>query len=184
MPEIAPGSHICLLYSNHADALVDVFEFLAQAVRSAGRASFFGVETTGEEVIDRMERCGCARHEVEACVSFSAAESAYAPGGTFRVDRMLDVLRHSYVDAKAQASGPLHITGEMSWALVEGRTSRADLVAYEHAVNSVVRENPLSAICQYDASRWEPEFLVDIMSAHPYLLVDGMLVASPHFQYD
>lgn len=71
----------------------------------------------------------------------------------------------------------------MEWVLDLESGQKKELIAYEQAVNHVCKSHPFSAICQYDANRFEPDFLVEVMRAHPYVIIDGMITPSPFFEH-
>lgn len=179
--EIPAGTHMCLIHSDRAAALRDVAAFLAHALRNDGHAHYFAVEGSRDELAPELARCGCVGAEADARLLFSRSSDVYTPDGRFVRGRMLGLLADTYEADRARRPGPIHYTGEMAWALEPGVVSGDELVRYEDEVNAVCARHPFSAVCQYDAACFEPELLSAIMRVHPYMLVDGMVVPSPHF---
>jgi hypothetical protein len=172
---------MCLIHSDRTAALRDVAAFIAHALRNDGRAHCFTPDGSSAEIAPELARCGCGPELVAGNLDTGRSSDVYAPDGRFDPSRMLRVLADTYGADRAVRPGPVHYTGEMAWALEPGVTTTEDLISYERSVNDVCALHPFSAVCQYDAARFEPELLSAIMRVHPYMLVDGMVVPSPHF---
>lgn len=182
--EVPPGTHMCLIFSDHEAARRDIGTFLAQAVANKGHAQYFACCTGTDEILASVVRCGCKPEQVEAAVEISAADEIYTPNGVFDKDAMKQRLAAAYCAHRKGCTGPVHYTGEMEWALDHDDAVRKQLVLYEKEVNDICRAHGFSAVCQYDASKFEPEMLIEVMKAHPFLLVDGMVLRSPYFDSD
>ncbi len=179
MKQVPSGTHMCLIYSNRDSAKADVFDFLRQAIADDGQAHYFANGSGPDEVIAGVARGDIARDRALSQMQISNITDVYLAGGRFEKDRMLALLAETYRDSKTAFPGPCHFTGEMDWATNQDDECLEDLVAYEREVNHVCAEHPFSAICQYDATRFEPEFLYQIVQAHPFLLIDGMIIPNP-----
>jgi hypothetical protein len=182
--EVPPGTHMCLIFSDHEAARRDIGTFLAQAVANKGYAQYFASCTRADEVIASVIRCGCKPEQVAAAIEVSPADAVYTPGGVFDKDVMKERLAATYQKHRQNCAGPVHYTGEMEWALRHDEATKKQLVVYEREVNAVCKTHGFSAVCQYDASKFDAEMLIEVMKAHPFLLVDGMVLRSPYFDSD
>jgi hypothetical protein len=81
-------------------------------------------------------------------------------------------IREGYVGAR--------VAGEMSWAK-RGRPGSEKLAEYECRINVLVRTVPTTAVCQYDAQRFDGATLYDILSVHPMMIVHGQVVSNPYY---
>lgn len=179
---IPAGTHMCLIYSSKAEVMQELADFLTQSIKDGGIAHYFHMENKPDAVLDKVRACGCDDHAIDGGVSLHSALSVYAPDGAFDKDQMLETLTGTYLDDRQTHSGSIHYTGEMEWALDPEIQHREQVIAYEQAVNEVCKTHPFSAICQYDANKFDPDFLFKVMQAHPFLLVDGMITPSPLYQ--
>lgn len=69
-------------------------------------------------------------------------------------------------------------SGEMSWAL-RGVPGSERLTEYEALINTIVREYPTTAVCQYDARRFDGATLFDVLAVHPMMIIRGQVVRNP-----
>lgn len=182
MQYVEPGTHMCQIFSDHPAALTEVVDFLKQAIRDNGSAYYFSNGTPREHLFESVVSSGVDSTGVQTHLHVSAITDSYIPDGRFDKDRMLGTLKQSYLNSKSVRPGACHFTGEMDWALDGDIPGIEDLLDYEAEVNHVCKEHPFSAVCQYDATRFEPEFLYRIVQAHPYLLIDGMVIPNPDFR--
>jgi hypothetical protein len=93
---------------------------------------------------------------------------------------MLDVLRgfHGTMLEDGHAGG--RVSGEMSWAL-RGIPGSDRLMEYEALVNGVLATHPVTAICQYDARRFDGQLIFDVLKVHPMMIVNGQVVRNPYY---
>jgi hypothetical protein len=68
----------------------------------------------------------------------------------------------------------------MTWAK-RGHPGSENLVEYESRVNVLMRTVPVSALCQYDARRFDGATLYGILSVHPMMVVHGRVVRNPYY---
>jgi hypothetical protein len=124
------------------------------------------VELLGD---DRPERLAATR-----------AQETYCPDGRFLPDRMLETLRDFDRTIHEDGLTGGRVSGEMSWAL-RGLPGSDRLPEYEALVNDVLEEHPITAICQYDARRFDGGTLFDILKVHPMMIVGGQVVRNPYY---
>jgi hypothetical protein len=80
-----------------------------------------------------------------------------------------------------QTGACLRITGEMTWALSPNIKGVENLVEYEARLNPLIEQKNWIAICQYDANKFDPELLFDIVQVHPMMLVRGQVIHNPYY---
>jgi hypothetical protein len=52
---------------------------------------------------------------------------------------------------------------------------------YEALVNKVLETHPVTAICQYDADRFDGETILRCLEVHPYMIIRGQVVHNPFY---
>ena len=55
------------------------------------------------------------------------------------------------------------------------------LLEYESRVSLLLREHPVTAVCQYDARCFSGAMIMDILKVHPMMVVRGSVVHNPFF---
>jgi hypothetical protein len=180
--DIAPGTHACLVYADDESRRRSVAAFLAFALQRDGCARYFETEDAGAWLTAALLDAGVEADALEGDrLTRTRAREVYLPEGRFVSQRMLERLRELHGDLAERCSGPIHISGEMGWALDAAAVDAEALIDYERRVNGVVAHHPLSAVCQYDATAFAPALIYEVVRVHPYLIVDGVVV--PNGQY-
>ncbi len=52
---------------------------------------------------------------------------------------------------------------------------------YEARVNEISTTHPLTPICQYDANLFDGATILDVLKAHPMMIVHGQIVQNPYY---
>jgi len=177
-----PGSHMCLLYDDDADRRRLIGSFLAAGVRTGDRVAYFVDTVTPADARSWLRELGLELPEDDQDDRFTlaAAEPTYCPEGVFVPERMLNALRDFHVGAVAGGYAGGRVSGEMSWAL-RGIPGSERLVEYESRVNALLVEHPVTAICQYDARRFDGTTLFEVLRVHPMMIVRGQVVRNPYY---
>jgi len=66
----------------------------------------------------------------------------------------------------------------MTWSK-RGHAGSENLAEYGGRLNAAVRAVPTTAVCQYDAQRFDGARLYDILRVHPMMIVHGQVVMNP-----
>jgi hypothetical protein len=175
------GTHMCFIYDSESDRDRTMAQFLIAGVERGERVAYFA-DREMETVLEWLAAAGLATatDSLTGRVQLSVAESVYCPGGYFDPEIMLDGLRRfgSETDASGYPGG--RITGEMAWALRELPGSER-LIEYEAKVNNVLPGTGLTAICQYDAARWDGGTILNVLRVHPMMVVRGHVLQNPYY---
>jgi hypothetical protein len=118
--------------------------------------------------------------DIDAAFTAAYAQKTYCPDGTFIPDRMLATLRDFYDQSVDQGYPHCRVSGEMGWALKKLPGSDR-LMEYESLVNRVVTTHPVTAVCQYDANRFDGATILKCLEVHPYMIVHGLVVHNPYY---
>jgi hypothetical protein len=110
--------------------------------------------------------------------SFLQAEQTYCPDGTFQVERMIDTLAQAHHRSIREGYVGARLSGEMTWSK-RGHAGSENLAEYECRINILVRTVPATAVCQYDAQRFDGARLYDILRVHPMMIEHGQVVMNP-----
>lgn len=176
------GTHMCMIHAGSRKAAETIIDFLTYAIHEQGTSHYFRHSSEAADIHNRLMGGGCGADTLHSQFSLYHSSEVYMKGGAFDVARMLDALSETYDRSLAAHSGPVHISGEMEWAACESTSTRKALIEYEHRVNHVCQHKPFSAICQYNTDQFSPEFLAEIVAAHPFLVVEGMIIPSPTYR--
>lgn len=176
-----PGTHMCLIYDDDDERRRIIAKFIAAGLQTGEKVAYFVDTLTPADARAWLRELGVPVPADGAdAFSVSQAETAYCPDHCFVPAQMLAALRdfHRRVEEGGYPAG--RVSGEMSWAL-RGIPGSERLTEYEALVNNVLVEHPLTAICQYDARRFDGATLFDVLRVHPMMIVRGQVVRNPYF---
>lgn len=52
---------------------------------------------------------------------------------------------------------------------------------YEARVSLLLRDHPVTAVCQYDARAFDGAVIMDVLKVHPLMVIRGAVVHNPFF---
>ncbi|MCC7373560.1 MAG: MEDS domain-containing protein [Verrucomicrobiales bacterium] len=176
------GTHMCLIYSDEAERRESIGRYLALGLADRESVSYFADTTSEEEIqswLDMISR-EASSGVTAADIKVHSAESVYCPNGRFDPDEMLERLGGCYQTAVASGRAGARVSGEMTWAL-KGIPGSHRLIEYEAKINLHVEKFPTTAVCQYDARRFDGATLLEVLRVHPMMIVRGQIVRNPYY---
>jgi len=176
------GTHMCYVFNDDDERLEMIAKFVESGVRENEMVGYFSDLLPPDEARARLRAAGA---ELPAStddrrLAIQPALATYCPSGRFEPAQMLDRLRTMYSSSMAEGYAGARATGEMTWAL-RGVAGSDRLIEYEALINTVVKEHPTTAICQYDARRFDGGTLFDVLSVHPMMVIRGQVVRNPYY---
>jgi hypothetical protein len=175
------GSHMCFVYDSEEERRRVMAKYLAAGVDTGERVAYFA-DPGVEEALHWLAEAGVAAATAESReqVHVSAAQGVYCPDGHFSPEAMFDTLRGFRSEADEAGYSGGRVSGEMAWAL-RGVPGSERLLEYEAGVTPVLSESGITAICQYDAGRWDGATILHILRVHPMMVVRGQVVENPYY---
>ena len=55
------------------------------------------------------------------------------------------------------------------------------LLEYESRISILLRDRPVTSICQYDANEFDGATIMDVLKVHPKMIVNGAVINNPFF---
>lgn len=178
------GTHICYLYNDdeerrrilplfarHALLEHECCNYVADVADDAGLA----------RVMDELD-LRSAELGLSGRIEIATTSEGYFPDGHFDPDAMLARLRASYQRCIAAGHAGARFSGEMSWAL-RGIPGADRIIECESRINELVKEAPVTVMCQYDLRQFDGATMFDVMSVHPVMVVGGHILRNPFYQH-
>lgn len=173
------GTHMCYIFNDDDERRRLMGKFLKSGLSAGERVGYSSDTITPDELIASLEALGVpAKDLLGDQLHVSEAETTYCDDNGFNPERMLSKLRNFYTHSLDCGFCGARITGEMSWALRKPGCEEK-LLAYERDVGALLKEFPVTAICQYDARLFGGAALFEAICVHPLLLVRGQVVKNP-----
>lgn len=175
------GTHMCHIFSDEDEQGEVISRYVASGLASGEQACYFADALSVDETRARLARLGVPIPEPgDPGLVVAPAVDMYCPDGTFVPDRMLANFPIVYGAGRAAGFEGVRATGEMSWA-TRGMPGSERLIEYESRINTVVRETPLTAVCQYDARLFDGATLFEVLIVHPVMIVRGRISRNPYY---
>ncbi len=176
------GLHICQIYNNEEERHNTLVNFIISGIDGGAKTSCFSDKETESSLSALFQDIGISYKEVQHSGDFSLSKTGemYFKDGIFEPDRLIKSLTRFCEESTQQNHAGARVIGEMT-PDIEYIKGGSRLMEYESKVNKLVRKNPLTAVCQYDAREFDGATLMDILKVHPYMIVRGSIVHNPYF---
>ena len=173
---------MCYIYNDDDERHVVGSKFVESGISGGEEVHYLCHGPKGETLEAALQRLGVELPPGGAAgiLRLAQALDVYCPDRTFIPERMLDTLRETYLASIENGYTGSRVTGEMGWAL-EGLPGTDRLIEYESMVNTVVAKYPCTALCQYDARRFDGATLFHVLAVHPAMVVRGQVVRNPYY---
>lgn len=176
------GTHMCLIYSSEEERTKIITLFVESGLKSGDKVGYFTDKTSPEEITDWLHKKEIKLPDPDRSnqLTITSTEDTYFPEGKFVPEETLEVLRSYYINACEEHFPSVRVSGEMSWAL-KGIPGSEHLMEYESKANEVFKQFPITAICQYDANKFDGATILKCLKVHPYMIVRGQIVKNPFY---
>ncbi|WP_291992560.1 MEDS domain-containing protein [Candidatus Accumulibacter sp. ACC003] len=180
--DLPAGLHICQIFSTDEDRLDAVLKFLRSGLEAGERVACF---------TDKLDDARLASYLAENCLSLdeqtnsgafskTSAGEVYFADGRFDPDRLLGLLQQFHQGSVADGFPAARVIGEMMADVL--RLAGVDrLLEYEARVSVLLREHPITAVCQYDANAFDGATIMQVLKVHPLMVIRDAVVHNPFY---
>ena len=172
LQDLEPGDHLCCIYETEQEHRAVLTPFLTDGLHTGEKVLYIVDAHTAETVMKylRDEGADADRYVAKGQFSILTSDAAYMQTGVFDPQGMISLLQAETEAALAEGYSALRVTGEMTWAL-RGLPGSERLIEYETLLNDFLPSSRCLAICQYDARRFTPDVLLNVLRTHPIAVV-------------
>ncbi|MGZ4663560.1 MAG: MEDS domain-containing protein [Mycobacteriaceae bacterium] len=176
------GTHLCTIYSGPAERDRVRFAFRWEGRLRGDRCLWLVDHLEAARVLELTSRRLSAGDSGDSRYPHvHRASDVCLQAGRFSVDRTTSFLADSAVHS-AEAGFPLlRVIVEMGWLLRQPQ-AMDDLLLYESAVDEVVEQASAVVMCVYDLQCLGVEMLVEVLTTHESVLLDGTVLVNPHYR--
>lgn len=176
------GVHICQIYNDDEERHGALVNYIISGLNAGENTACFTENETEITLKDYFEKNGFSYEEVSNKGEFTLSKTAevYFDGGSFEPERMLKLIQEFYEKSSAQNRSGARVIGEMT-PEIEHVPGGSRLLEYESKISILLRKYPVTAVCQYDARKFNGATIMDILKVHPYMIVGGSVVNNPFF---
>jgi len=180
--QFPPGVHICQIFSDDDERQAALLQFILSGLRAGESSRCFSDHLTDEAVEEYLFRFGISFQQATqtGALGLAGTDDVYFQDDTFDPDRMLELLRTFHTHSMAQGYSAARVIGEMT-PKVQHVPGGSRLLEYEARVSLLLKEYPVTAVCQYDARHFDGATIMDVLRVHPLMVVRGEVVHNPFF---
>ncbi len=165
------GTHFCQFYQDQQDLVDILIPYFKAGLENNEACLWITSDPLRLEAAQAAlaERVGdLDRYLRSGQIEILDYKQWYTPDGEFECDRVLRAWIEKLRAAEEKGFDGLRLSGNTFW--LEKRSWR-DFTEYEAAVDNVIGECPMLAICTYCLSRCGAAEVVDVLSNHAFALV-------------
>ncbi len=179
---VPEGTHMCLVFTKEEERVNSLLKFLLSGLENNERCACFTERISEEDIRKYLESNRISYKECQDrdSVSVSKTNEVYFPENSFEPERMLSLLSDFYDDSEKLGFSACRVIGEME-PRIERISGGERLLEYESKVSLLVKEKPITTICQYDAKMFSGGVIMEILKVHPRMIVNGAVVQNPYF---
>jgi hypothetical protein len=179
---VPAGTHICQIFNDADERNDSLLRFLASGLAAGESGACFSNTAIDVSLGAFLDSQGLSLAEAKqrGALSLSGASEVYFAGGTFDPTRMLGLLSDFHDRSLRAGFGNARVIGEMT-AEIDRIPGGSRLLEYEARVSMLLRDHPITTVCQYDARAFGGSTIMDVLKVHPMMVVRGSVVHNPYF---
>ncbi len=174
------GVHICHIYNDDGERTKTMAKFFMKGLSEGNKILCIIDSITPHDIQGELANLGVDISVLQKNFVVVDNETAYNPTGNFDPDSVLTNIGYFVDQARHDGYTGLHVSGDMAWVLRD-KIHTTSLMEYETKVLDYQKVTPCTAICEYDARKFDGSIIMDILSVHPVMLVRGQVVKNPYF---
>jgi hypothetical protein len=180
--KVCAGSHICQIYSDDDERIDSLLQFMLSGVQTGERTICFS-ENMDEETMEAFffeHQISYDAYKQKRAIALSRVRDVYFQDNVFDPDRMLNTLTSYHQESLELGFPAARVIGDMA-PEVQTIPGGERLLEYESKVSMLLRERPITSVCQYDARQFDGATIMDVLKVHPQMIVRGTVVHNPFF---
>lgn len=180
--KIPVGTHMCLVFTEEKERVDSLLKFILSGLNANERVACFTEQMSESFLSSYLKDNHISYDECkkELRLTVAGTSQVYFENGEFNPDRMLSVLSNFYKESLEKGFNASRVIGEMV-PEVEKIKGGDRLLEYESRVTLQLRDEPVTAVCQYDANKFDGATIMEVLKVHPQMIVNGEVVNNPFY---
>ena len=180
--KVPVGTHLCLVFTSEEERVDSLLKFLLSGLQAGERTACFSGRLTEEEIRAylRTNNISYDDRKAQNAIISGGTREVYFKDGVFDPDRMLEILTTYYNDTQTMGFPAARVIGEMT-PEVQQVPGGERLLEYESRVTMLLRDHPVTAVCQYDANLFDGATILEVLKVHPQMIVNGSVINNPFY---
>ena len=175
------SSHICAFFDSTKEEYACLVPYFQEGLAEGEQVLSIRDAAHHREHLQHLEEGGLPVKDAVHDSSFKlmASEETYLKDQCFDHERMFSMLKEALQDGQRNFTS-VRTCGEMSWAL-RNVAGTDQLMEYEARVNTLLPEHNCTLMCVYDINKFSGKVLMDALSTHRHVLVNGKIVENQYY---
>ena len=180
--KVPAGTHLCQIFSDDDERNDSLLKFLLSGLQSKERVACFSEKVNEPTLSAFFSQNGISYSEMsqQGAFALSGTRNVYFEDGRFDPERMLNLLADFHQGSVQAGYTATRVIGEML-PEVQDIPGGERLLEYESKVTLLLRDVPVTSVCQYDANAFDGATIMDILKVHPHMVVRGAVIKNPFY---
>jgi hypothetical protein len=180
--KVPAGTHMCLVFTKDEERVDSLLKFLLSGLQAGERTACFSGKLTEEQLREYLAKNHISYDERKSrnAISLAGTSEVYFQDGVFDPDRMLNTLAAYYNESVQQGFSAARVIGEMI-PEIKHVLGGERLLEYESRVSILLRDHPVTSVCQYDANLFDGGTIMEVLKVHPKMIINGMVINNPFY---
>ncbi|MBU1171157.1 MAG: MEDS domain-containing protein [Proteobacteria bacterium] len=176
------GTHMCLVYTEDEERVDSLLKFLLSGLQGGERTACFSDKLTEETIREYLLKNHISYDErkAEKAITITGTSDVYFQNGVFDPDRMLNTLITYYKEAQELGFPASRLIGEMT-PEIQQVPGGERLLEYESRVSILLRDHPVTTVCQYNANLFDGATILEVLKVHPKMIINGTVITNPFY---
>jgi len=165
------GTHFCQFYRTQQDMVDIVVPYFRAGLESNEQCVWVTSDFLTETDARAAMTAGCpdfTSYVERGQIEFFPCADFYLKGGSFDLQRTLDMWMEKHDAALARGRAGLRVTGNPYW--IDNKQDWDDFAAYEAAINDVIGGTKLLVLCTYSLEKCGVMEILDVVRNHEFAL--------------
>lgn len=174
--------HICGFFASEDERYEVILPYLKEGLENNEEVLNILESTSYTNHCERLSQSGISVNEklANSQLKVLSADETYLKEGSFAADKMYNLVEKALVGTKDSGYNSIRACGDMTWAL-RNVSGTDELIEYEARLNYLTPKHSCSLICMYDINRFSGRALADILTTHPYVILNKRIHKNPHY---
>lgn len=165
------GTHFCQFYRTRKDLLDMLIPYFEAGLENNEKcvlvtSDFFSEEDAKKAFTKKIP--GFARYLEKGQMEIFPYTDWYLKGGTFDLQRTLDMWMEKHNQALSGGYAGLRVSGNPYW--IDNKKDWDDFAAYEAEINKVIGGTKLLVLCTYSLNKCGVSEILDVVKNHEFTL--------------
>ena len=174
--------HVCAFFSSAEEEHRVLRSFIKDGLDAGEKAVHIVGPRTRDDHLARLREDGVEVERVMGTgqLDVRAWEDTYLCDDCFDQDAMLQLVDETLQTSTAAGYPRMRIVAHMEWALLD-KPGVEDLLEYESRANDLLPKYQSPGVCVYDLTKFTASAVMDILRAHPMVILGGVLRENPFY---